>query len=230
MSELVDVQNLDNIEKYIANAAILKNELPKILDVKEKFARLTYLFPSFEDKMICKAIFDTMYISEVKIRKFITRMVDGLYSLMPQNVSQMIDIYNQTSVVVNERLKKQEKESSDTNGEHDLVEEKQGTSDLEDKQSQKADAFSVAGGGVFNIEIDREKKDKNSTSKTNIIPVSKSEIETIKNLDEQKQIAKKQLEDEKRRAYEDSLRERRQKRQVSSAAVVLEQMRSKYDD
>ena len=230
MVEIVDMQKLDNLEQYIANAAVLKKELLQMVEIKDKFAKFTYLFPTIEDKMICKAIFDTMYISEVKTRKFISRMVDGLNAMAPQNISEMIDVYNQTSVLVSERIKKQEKIANDANDNRDLVEQKQGTSEVEDKQSQKTDAFTSAGGGVFNVEIDNKKRNKNSLSEGKIAPVSKDDIDRLKNLDEQKQIAKKQADEKLREVYEKSLRERMSKKKVAEATPIIQQMRSKYDD
>lgn len=226
MANIEKTEKLDNINKYIANAAILRDCLANINNIQDKFAKFTFLFPTIEDKMICKAIFDTLYLSDVKARKFISRMIDGLNNLYPQNLTEMVDVYNQTAVIVSEKIKKQEKQA-DEDGERSSQEEKQGTSEQEDEMGQKMNAFSVHNNVVTVQESSNFKKSDKKKQKQ-ISVVSSKEIENIERLDKQKLAASK--EDEKLKKYEESLKERLRTRKNVESLIDLQQVRSKYDD
>ena len=226
VAEIEKTQKLDNIKQYIANAAILRDDLTKLADIKGKFERFTYLFPTIEDKMICKAIFDTLYLSDVKSRKFISRMIDGLNTLYPQNLTEMIDVYNQTAVIMSERIRKQEK-FADDNGERGNQETKQGTSEKEDKMSKNNNSFNSQNNIVSMQEQTMFKKEDKKPQKQ-VSVVSNEEISNLKRLDEQKLAAK--MEDEKRKKYEESLRERTRIKKNVENIIEIQQMRSKYDD
>lgn len=223
---------LDNINEYIARAAVLKKDLETLETVKEKFASLTYLFPSLEDKMICKAIFDTMYTSEVKSRKFIKNMVDAINTMVPKNISEMIDVYNQTSVLINEKIKKKERLISDDGGEISTQQEKQGTFEYDDKQSKNNNSFNVMPANEFAENRTKEKKKIKDKSSSIVSTVSSEDIKSEKQKTTQEVVDKLKKEEEarKRAAYEKSLAERRQKKQFASSALDLQKIHSKFDD
>ena len=219
-----------NIKDYIAKAVVFKDEITKAGELKDKFARFTILFPTIEDKMICKAVFDVMFTSELKARKFIAQMVDGINVMIPQKVTEMIDAYNQATVLIHEKMKEADKLASETGGERLTEEEKQGSSKFDERHGRTVDPFIVMNAQDPNREflggeIIEQKGD------TIISTISKNELEKAQqmnvNLQEiKREKEKREIEEElKRRAiYEKILAERRNKKQFSNVASELQRV------
>ena len=73
-----------------------------------------------------------------------------------------------------------------------------------------------------------KKEDKDKKPQKQVSVVSNEEISNLKRLDEQKLAAK--MEDEKRKKYEESLRERIITKENIKNLIELEPIRSKFDD
>ena len=232
--------DLNNIEDYIARAVVLKNELEKEKELKEKFAKLTLLFPTLEDKMICKAIFDIKFTSETKSRKFISQMVDGVNSMVPQKITEMIDTYNQVAVLVAKSMQKENKIVSDAGGERFSGQEKQGDALNDEKHGRMTDQFAVVNA---QDQIDESKSDQveiiSKKGKKVISTLAKKEVvtaqrenEILQQIENQKQrdLERQREEERKRIAYEKSLAERRMKKEYSKVASELQRIYNKHDD
>ena len=225
----------NNIKDYIAKAVVLKDELNKENELKDKFAKFTLLFPTIEDKMVCKAIFDIMFTSEVRMRKFVSQMVDGINSLVPQKMSEMLDVYNQAVVLVNKKMTLDNKKASETGGERLTTEEKQGSSKYDDKNGRASDPFIVMNAVDPNREVSSNQVVMQK-GKTVVTTLSKDELALAKMENENLQKAKQQAElDAKEKArlreqYEKSLAERRNKKNYAKIAGEIQRIYNKYDD
>lgn len=220
-----------NIKDYVAKAVVLKEELPKFNSLKDRFARFTYLFPTNEDKMICKAIFDVIFVSDIKVREFVSQMVDGANQLAPQKVSALIDSYNQACALVYNMQQKDNKMASENGGERLTEEEKQGSSKNDNKHGRESDPFIVMNASDPNREFVGGGDVIFKKGQTVVAKISTEELEReqsnqlIMNEDKRKQDElKAREEEEKRRAYEKSLAERRQKKQYAKVASELERV------
>lgn len=224
-----------NIKDYIAKAVVFKEELPKLATLKDKFARFTYLFPSPDDKMVCKAIFDTMFVSDAKARKFVSQMVDGVNTMFPQKISEMIDVYNDASVHVFNMLKEENKKASDADGERNVAETKQGSDKDDNKHGRAADPFIVMNASDPN----REYKGGEIVSKKGkavVSTISKAELEavhvennSIEEATRKKQEELAREEAKKRAAYEKTLAERRQKAGYAKVASEIQRVYNSHD-
>lgn len=225
-----------NIKDYIAKAIVLKDELAKGAGVKANFAKFTLLFPTLEDKMVCKAIFDIMFTSEVRSRKFISQMVDGINNVVPQKITDMVDIYNQASVLVHEKMKKDNKKASETGGERYTEEEKQGSSDDDDKHGRAADPFIVMNASDPNREfvsaqIVMQKGDTTvSTISKEELNLAKIENENLQKLNKKKSEQDAKEEARKLELYNKSLEERRNKQQYAKVAKELQKVYNSHDN
>lgn len=233
-----NLSDLGNIKDYIAKAVVLKNDLPKLENLNDKYAKFTLLFPSVEDKIICKAIFDMLFISDNKVRAFVTQMTDQANALFPQKASDLVDVYNQTIVLMGHVKEKYNKKVSDDGGEKNSSEEKQGGEKDDEKHGRAADQFVV----MNTVDPNRE----NNTDKEQPAPkkiaatvsvISKEELEKARLQQDLAEKMKKeecekqtQEEIEKRIKYERELAEKRQKQQQQNSLKELEQAMVKKID
>lgn len=223
-----------NIKDYIAKAVVLKDELSREIEYKDKFAKFTLLFPSIEDKMVCKAIFDMMFTSEISSRKFISQMVDGVNSLVPQKISEMVDIYNQAVVLINKKMDLDNKKATDSGGERFTTEAKQGSSKYDEKHGRESDPFIVMSSQDPNRSDNLSQMLINKGDK-GVTLVTKSELDLAKiendNLQRIKQQKERlQSEEEARKAYERSLAERRNKKDYAQVAGELQRVYNNIHD
>ena len=229
-AKIIDAKN---IRDFIARAVALRKEIDQTIDVKDKFAKFTYLFPTLEDKMICKAIFDVKFTGDIATRKFISQMIDGINGLVPQKMTEMIDLYNQVSALAYKQKIKDNKLVSDSGGERSSVEGKQGTL-LNDDKHGRIDNFNSSNNDKalvesFGGEIISQKGD------SSISVISKDELSEAKRQNEILEMTKnikQELdadEKKKREAYEQSLAERRNKQEYAKIAGDLQRILN-YED
>lgn len=236
MANSVKTTDSINIKDYIAKAIVLKDGLAKDAELKDKFAKFTFLFPTLEDKMVCKAIFDVMFTSEIRARKFISQMVNGINSVVPQKITDMVDVYNQASVLVNEKMKLDNRKASETGGERFTEEEKKGSLSNDDKHGRQSDPFIVMNASDPNREfvsaqIVMQKGDTVvSTISKDELKLAKIENDNLQKLKQQKAEQDAKEEARRRTQYERSLAERRNKQQYAKVAKELQRIYDSHDD
>lgn len=221
-----------NIKDDIAKAIVLRDELKKYDDLKDKYSRFTYLFPTFEDKIICKAIFDIIFISEIRLGKFIDQMINGLNKVVPQNFSEMIETYTRAVAFVSAKIKEDNKKAADDGGERYTQEEKQGTTVGDDKHG-RSDTFIV----MSPLDSNRDFVAGQIIAKNGdavISTLSKEElnqalIDNNNLIEAKKEQERKNAEEEARRraAYEESLAKRRNKTEFAKVSNELQRV---YDN
>lgn len=220
-----------NFKDDMAKAIVLREEFQKYNNLKDKFSRFSYLFPSFEDKVVCKVIFDLMFTSDGKQGKFIDQMLNAINKEVPQNFTEMIDVYSQASAWVMKEKELAEKIAADNGGERWSEEVKQGSSKYDDKYG-RTDTFIVMGTQNPNNDFVAgqivEQKGEAVVS-----TLSKEELEVAKamndKLQKDKEDAQKLEEARKREAYEESLRRRNNKKNFANIAGSLERVYSNKD-
>lgn len=232
------MSDIENIKDYIARAIVLRDEFENQVNIKEKFGKFTYLFPTIEDKMICKAIFDIMFTSDIKARKFISKMVDGMSSMKPQNISEMIDIYNQTSVLVYKQMQLESKKVTDIGGEINTEQEKQGSSLEDDRHGRMVDPFIVMNDSDPNRDFNGSKIIEKK-GKAVVARISKEELDFAKQANDnadtlKKEKARKDAEEAKREAerlekYKKSLAERTNKKTYGAVSGQLQRIYDSQD-
>ena len=217
-----------NINDYIAKAVVLRDEFEKIDDLKEKFGKFTLLFPTFEDKMICKAVFDLMFTHELKMQKFINQMINGINGVVPHKMTEMMEVYNQAVVLVDKKIKENNKKAASNGGERFTEEEKQG-SHIDDDRHGRQDNFVAANmqdpnrqfrGGEILVEKGNTKVSIISQEELNNAKKENSSLEQIK----KDEIREREEEEKRRAAYQKTLDARKNKKQYGNVASSLQRV------
>ncbi len=218
----------------VARAIVFKSEFKKCDNLKDRYARFTYLFPSLEDKVICKAIFDVMFFDETQISKFVDQMINDLNREIPQKLTEAIDAYSQAAVWVEKTLKKNEK-LAEASGARVGEQQKQGSLEGEDLSNTSSNnPFIVAGNAKDPNRVMLSGQVVSKKGKKVVAVVSRDEIDLAKDENsliaaakkrnlEAEALKKQEIERKQREAYEKSLKERIAKKELSSpqyAAVV----------
>ena len=169
-----------------------------------------------------------MFTHELKMQKFINQMINGINGVVPHKMTEMMEVYNQAVVLVDKKIKENNKKAASNGGERFTEEEKQG-SHIDDDRHGRQDNFVAANmqdpnrqfrGGEILVEKGNTKVSIISQEELNNAKKENSSLEQIK----KDEIREREEEEKRRAAYQKTLDARKNKKQYGNVASSLQRV------